>query len=69
MCFGFGGFSSVKPKPRRREKYGDNEEKYLRDYARYDNKYEEYMNRDNRRRRMADSNAGAVGGTSVAIGR
>jgi hypothetical protein len=68
MCFGFGGFSSVKPKPPRREKYGNNEEKYLRDYVRYEIKYEEYMNKDNRRRRMVDSNAGAVGGISVATG-
>lgn len=68
MCFGFGGFSTVKPKPPRREKYGDNEEKYLRDYARFEEKYEQYMNRDNRRRRMANSNAGVVAGTSAAIG-
>ncbi|OOQ86693.1 hypothetical protein PEBR_21982 [Penicillium brasilianum] len=68
MCFGFGGFSSVKPKPPRREKYGQNEEKYLRDYARYESKYEEYMDKDNRGRRMANSSTGAVAGTSAAIG-
>ncbi|KAJ5439183.1 uncharacterized protein N7458_010181 [Penicillium daleae] len=68
MCFGFDGFSSVKPKPPRRGKYGRNEEKYLQDYARYEEKYEQYMNTDNRRSRMANSNAGAVAGTSAAIG-
>lgn len=67
MCFGFGGFSSVIPKPPRREKYR-NEEKFLRDYARYEEKYEAYMNKDNRRRRMANSSTGAVAGTSAAIG-
>ena len=68
MCFGFGGFSSVKPKPPRREKYGDNEEKYLRDYALFEEEYEQYMNKDNRRKRMANANPGAVAGTSAVIG-
>lgn len=58
----------MKPKPPHREKYGENEEKFLRDYASYETKYEEYMNKDNRRRRMANSTAGAVAGTSAAIG-
>lgn len=64
MCF--GGFSSVKPKPPRREKHGDNEEKYLSDYALFEEKDEQYTNKDNRRRRMANSNTGTVAGTSAA---
>lgn len=58
----------MKPKPPRREKYGDNDEKYLRDYALFEEKYEQYMNKDNRRRRMTNSNTGAVAGTSAVIG-
>ena len=64
MCFGLS--FDVKPKPPRREKYGD-EEKYKRDYAAYEKKHEEYMNKDNRRRNMANSRAGAMGGTTAAI--
>ncbi|KAJ6107172.1 hypothetical protein N7523_008495 [Penicillium sp. IBT 18751x] len=63
MCFGF----YVKPQPPRRDKYGDKSDKYLRDYKRYEKEYENYMNKDNRRRHMANSNTGAIAGTSAAV--
>ncbi|KAJ5084148.1 hypothetical protein NUU61_008727 [Penicillium alfredii] len=65
MCFGM--FASVKPQPPRREAY-KNENKYQRDYERYQKQYAEYMDKDNRRRRMQNSNTGALAGTTAAIG-
>ena len=67
MCFGTGFFDGIKPSPPRREKYKD-QEKYQRDYARYEQKLEKYMSKDNRRRRMANSQAGATGGVTFALG-
>jgi hypothetical protein len=67
MCFGTGFFDGIKPSPPRQEKY-KNQEKYQRDYARYEQKLENYMNKDNTRRRMANSQAGATGGVTFALG-
>lgn len=66
MCFGIGK-PYVKPQPPRREKYQNQEEKYQKDYAKYEKDYEEYMNPENRRRMIANSNAGALAGTTAAI--
>lgn len=67
MCFGSGFFDGIMPSPPRREKY-KNEKKYQRDYARYEQKLENYMDKDNRRRRLANSKAGALGAATMGSG-
>ncbi|KAJ5181486.1 hypothetical protein N7449_011633 [Penicillium cf. viridicatum] len=67
MCFGSGFFDGIMPHPPRREKY-KSQEKYQRDYARYEQKLEDWMSHDNRRRRMANSKAGATAGVTFALG-
>ncbi|KAJ5279489.1 hypothetical protein N7478_004861 [Penicillium angulare] len=65
MCLGFGKFY-VKPQPPRREKY-KNEEKYRRDYQRYEEELEAWNDPENRRRMLANSRAGGTAGLTAAI--
>ncbi|KAJ5623836.1 hypothetical protein N7510_000145 [Penicillium lagena] len=67
MCFGSGLFDGIKPHPPSREKYKD-QKKYQRDYARYEQKLEDYMSNVNRRRKLANSKAGATAGVTFALG-
>ena len=65
MCFGF--FDGIKPLPPLRDKY-KSEEKYQKAYAKYEKKFEEYLDEDNSRRRIANSKAASTAGVSYAIG-